>query len=97
MYNPAEESEEGWELDIKEDVEAECSKYGKVVHTFVEGAAPGGLVWVMFAAAPAAAASAAALNGRFFAQRMIRVDYVQPTDYVSKFPETASAALQCTM
>ena len=36
MFDPAEESEEGWEQDICEEVKEECEKHGPVVHVSVE-------------------------------------------------------------
>lgn len=36
--------------------------------------------------------SALALHGRWFAGRMITVDYLQPEAYVAKFPEAAGRA-----
>ncbi|KAG5191613.1 hypothetical protein JKP88DRAFT_204761 [Tribonema minus] len=97
MYNAAEETEDGWELDIKEDTEAECSKYGPVLHSYVDAASPGGCVFIMFRHASAAAAAAAALHGRWFAQRMVTIDYVPPNTYVQRFPETGSAIASCSM
>lgn len=97
MYNAAEETEDGWELDIKEDTEAECAKYGAVLHSYVDAASPGGRVFIMFRQASAAAAAAAALHGRWFAQRMVTIDYIAPTAYVQRFPETGSAALMCQL
>lgn len=36
MFNPATETDENWELDIQEEVLEECSKYGPVMHIFVD-------------------------------------------------------------
>ncbi len=90
MYNAEEETDEGWELDIKEDVEAECSRHGgegSVLHSFVDAANPGGLVYVLFTTTASAEGAARALHGRWFAQRMITVVYLTPDVYVRKFPE----------
>ncbi len=90
MYNVEEETDEGWELDIKEDVEAECTKHGgegSVLHSFVDSANPGGLVYILFKNTAGAEGAARALHGRWFAQRMITVTYLTPDAYVRKFPE----------
>ena len=75
---------------LQEDVEEECSKYGAVLHCYVEAKAPGGFVYMMFAQVAAAVQAATALNGRWFAGRGITVEYVQPEMYKSQFPEAAS-------
>nr|KJB14937.1 hypothetical protein B456_002G149800 [Gossypium raimondii] len=36
MFDPATETEPDFDLDIKEDVEEECSKYGRVKHIYVD-------------------------------------------------------------
>jgi RNA-binding protein 39 len=81
MYDAATETEEGWELDIKEDVMDECKSHGPVEHCLVESRQPGGLVFVRFTETGAAAAAANVLNGRFFAGRMILVTYLDHAHY----------------
>ncbi|CAM9916508.1 unnamed protein product [Laminaria digitata] len=92
MFDPATETDEGWELDIKEEMEEECSKHGTVMHSYVEARQPGGLVYVMFSTIGAATASAEMLNGRWFAGRMVLVEYLGPHVYTAKFPEATKAA-----
>ena len=41
MFDPAEENEENWDQEIREDVMEECGKYGTVVHCHVEKVRPG--------------------------------------------------------
>ena len=36
MFDPANESDPQWENDIRDDVLEECSKYGVVIHIFVD-------------------------------------------------------------
>ncbi len=96
MYNAEEETDEGWELDIKEDVEAECSRHGgegSVLHSFVDAATPGGLVYVLFKTTASAEGAARALHGRWFAQRMITATYLTHDAYVRKFPEVCTLVL----
>jgi hypothetical protein len=47
MFDPAEETEEGWDLDIAEDVKEECEKHGPVLHVGVQKDASG-QVYVLF-------------------------------------------------
>ena len=41
MFDPAEETEPGWDLEIAEDTKAECSKYGPVLHAYVDSSSKG--------------------------------------------------------
>ncbi|CAM9523004.1 unnamed protein product [Phaeothamnion confervicola] len=91
MFDPATETEDGWDLDIKEDVEEECGKHGKVLHCFVDTQDPTGVVFVALASVAAAVRSAETMNGRWFAGRMIQVAYVPHAEYVQKFPEAQRA------
>lgn len=91
MFDPATETEAGWDADIKEDTSEECSRFGEVRHCYVEPHEPGGLVYLAFGAMDGAAAAAAHLNGRWFAGRTITVEYVDPQVYVAKCPDAAPA------
>jgi len=92
MFDPATETSEGWELDVKEDVEEECSKFGPVLHSYVETQQPGGLVYLLFSNTNAAMKAAQSLHGRWFAGRGISVEYLNVNAYVAKFPEASQAA-----
>jgi RNA-binding protein 39 len=81
MFDPSSESQPGWDLDVREDVMEECSKFGKVDHCYVEKSKPGGLVFVRFVKTDASTSAARSLNGRFFAGRMITVTYLEPAQY----------------
>lgn len=85
MFVLEEETEPGWENDIKEDVTEECSKYGKVNHCFVENRVSGGFVYIRFAAVEAASDAAKHLNGRWFAGKLITVSFINPAEYQAKF------------
>jgi len=76
MFDPANEKEPDFHLDIQEDVTEECSKYGKVVVCVVDKANRNGLIYVKFDSIPAAANAVQALNGRFFAGKAIAVHYL---------------------
>ena len=81
MFNPADETEEGWDLDIKEDVSEECARFGPLEACHVEKNKPGGLVFLRFNKCPDAEKAAASLHGRYFAKRMITVSYFDPGLY----------------
>jgi RNA-binding protein 39 len=85
MFVLEQETNPGWEEEIKEDVSEECKKYGKVNHCYVENRIPGGFVYLRFAAMEAASDAAKSLNGRFFAGKMITVSFMNPAEYQAKF------------
>jgi RNA-binding protein 23/39 len=92
MFDPASETEPNWDLDIKEDVEDECQKAGgRVVHSHVEKNQPGGLVYLLFTTVDGATKAAHVLNGRWFAGRMIRVEYLTMSAYLAMFPQAGEA------
>jgi hypothetical protein len=47
MFDPSQETEEGWDLDIAEDVKEECEKHGPVLHVGVQKDSSGE-VYVLF-------------------------------------------------
>jgi RNA-binding protein 39 len=85
MFVLEEETEDGWADDIKEDVTAECQKFGAVQHCHVENKRPGGLVYMRFSMPQAASAAATSLSGRWFAGRMITVSFIESNEYASLF------------
>lgn len=85
MFVLEEETEEDWAENIKDDVTVECEKFGAVLHCHVEDRRPGGLVFMRFPAPEDASAAANSLNGRWFAGRMITVDFMSPQEYAALF------------
>lgn len=85
MFVLEEENEEDWAEYIKEDVTVECQKFGAVQHCHVEQKRPGGFVYMRFSSPQAASEAANSLNGRWFAGRMITVDFINPQEYASMF------------
>lgn len=85
MFDPATETEKDWDLDVKEDVTEECSKFGAVEHCYVESRKPGGFVFVRFTNVESAKQAAHSLNGRFFAGRQISLEYIDPAKYSVSF------------
>jgi len=86
MFNPSEETEPNWDFDIKEDVSAECQKYGTVLHCYVDKRSEGH-VFLKFGSVPAAQNAINSLNGRWFARKQIEASFVNEKDYYSRFPE----------
>ncbi|KAL0484872.1 RNA-binding protein [Acrasis kona] len=85
MFDP--EQEEGdFEEEIKGDVEGECSKFGNILHIFVDRNSAGH-VYLRFDNVNAAKSAHQALNGRWFAQKMITSEYLSEITYQSKFPD----------
>ena len=81
MFDPATETDPEWELDIKEDVAEECSKFGPVEHIHVETQKPGGIVLIKFKAVEAAIKTAHSMNGRFFAGRSLTASFLAESTY----------------
>ncbi|KAK7289813.1 hypothetical protein RIF29_03774 [Crotalaria pallida] len=84
MFDPTTETEPDFDLDIKEDVEEECSKYGRVKHIYVDKRSAG-FVYLQFETVEAASAAQRAMHMRWFARRLISAVYMQPHIYEAKF------------
>ncbi|KAL6225398.1 hypothetical protein ACLB2K_004248 [Fragaria x ananassa] len=84
MFDPATEMEPDFDVDIKDDVEEECSKYGRVKHIYVEKNSAG-FVYLRFETVEAAAAAQRAMHLRWFAGRQISALFMQPQVYAAKF------------
>ncbi|XP_062178153.1 uncharacterized protein LOC133882928 isoform X2 [Alnus glutinosa] len=87
MFDPKVETEPDFDLDIKEDVQEECLKFGKLKHIFVEKHSAG-FVYLRFENTQGAVAAQRALHGRWFAGKMITATYMVPQAYETKFPES---------
>lgn len=74
MFDPGEETEEGWSEDIAEDVRGECAKYGEVVFLHVDTESRG-LVYLKFGSVQAAVEAQKAMHGRWFGARQLAADY----------------------
>ncbi|OQR83934.1 hypothetical protein ACHHYP_14107 [Achlya hypogyna] len=76
-----------WHIEIQQDVEDECARYGKVLHSYVEKTKEGGLVYICFASLSASREAAHCLHGRWFNCRQISVRFMPPQEYAGMFPE----------
>ncbi|KAG6709215.1 hypothetical protein I3842_06G120600 [Carya illinoinensis] len=87
MFDPKIEMEPDFDLDIKEDVQEECSKFGTLEHIYVEKNSAG-FVYLRFENVQAAVAAQRALHGRWFAGKMITATFMVPQAYEAKFPDS---------
>lgn len=74
------------ELDVKEKAE-EC---GKVIHSHIDRIE--GLVYLRFDSPQSAQKMINLINGRFYAGRQVLAEFVAPTVYTIKFPNSQQAA-----
>ncbi|KAL6494852.1 hypothetical protein OROGR_031652 [Orobanche gracilis] len=87
MFDPNAEAEPDFDLDIKEDCEGECSKYGRLKHIYVEKNTAG-FVYLRFERTDSAINAQRSLHGRWFAGKMITATFMLPQDYEAKFPDS---------
>ncbi|XP_078441961.1 uncharacterized protein LOC144711784 isoform X2 [Wolffia australiana] len=85
MFDPNVETEPDFDLDIKEDVHEECSKFGAIKHIFVDKKSAG-FVYLRFDLVASAVSAQRALHGRWFAGKMISATFMIPQAYAAKFP-----------
>jgi len=74
MFDPSEETEEKWWLDIQEEVQEEASKFGQVEHVWVDKDS-NGFVYLKFGSVEGAKNAYDSLSGRYFSGRRIAVEY----------------------
>ncbi|CAM0956888.1 unnamed protein product [Alopecurus aequalis] len=75
MFDPAVETDPDFDLDIRDDVQDECSKFGVVNHIFVDKRTAG-FVYLHFDSATAATSAQRSLHGRWFAGKMITATFM---------------------
>lgn len=92
MFDPASESSQSWDVEIRDDVIEECNKHGGVLHVYVDKGSPQGNVYVKCPSIATAVASVNSLHGRWFAGRVITAAYVPLLNYHSLFPDAMSAS-----
>ncbi|KAL0381536.1 UNVERIFIED_CONTAM: RNA-binding protein 39 [Sesamum angustifolium] len=88
MFDPTTESDPEFDLDIRDDVQEECSKYGRVKHIHVDKNSAG-YVYLRFESVEAASRAQLAMHKRWFARRLISAIFLQPYEYDAKFKGTA--------
>ncbi|KAG6761698.1 hypothetical protein POTOM_034927 [Populus tomentosa] len=89
MFDPKTETEPDYDLDIKEDVQEECSRFGNVKHIHVDkNRNSAGFVYMRFENMQGAVNAQRALHGRWFAGKMITATFMVPQTYEAKFPDS---------
>lgn len=88
MFDPATEADPEFDTDIKDDVQEECSHYGRVKHIYVDKDSAG-YVYLRFESVEAAARAQQAMHKRWFARRLISAIFLQPYEYDAKFKGAA--------
>jgi RNA-binding protein 39 len=83
MFNKDEETDPGWENDIKLDFEEECAQYGKITCVVVMSKDPGGMIYASFDSVEGASNCAKNLAGRWFDKRQLRVEFVDSVPHSS--------------
>jgi len=87
MFDPREEKDPDFHLDIKDDVEAECKKkFGALKHIFVDKHSQGH-VYLRFTTIDSARKAIDNLNNRWFASKQITAEFIVEATYLLKFPE----------
>ena len=76
MFNTDEETDPGWETDIRLDFEEECQQYGKITSVIVMSKEPRKKIYASFESANDAKKCAKALAERWFDKRQLRVEFV---------------------
>ncbi len=76
MFNKDEETDPGWDNDVKLDFEEECAQYGKITCVVVMSKDPGGMIYASFDSVEGATNCAKNLAGRWFDKRQLRVEFV---------------------
>ncbi|PKA61516.1 29 kDa ribonucleoprotein A, chloroplastic [Apostasia shenzhenica] len=85
MFDPSTETDPDFDLDIKEEVQEECTKFGPLKHIFVDKNNNNGCVYLRFETLAAAASCQRTMHMRWFAGRAISATYMRPQDYEVKF------------
>ncbi|KAL0917628.1 hypothetical protein M5K25_012703 [Dendrobium thyrsiflorum] len=85
MFHPSTETDPDFDLDIKEDVQEECAKFGPLKHISVDKYCNNGSVYLRFESQAAAASCQRAMHMRWFAGRSISATFMRPQDYEAKF------------
>ena len=77
MFDKDQETGDDWPIEIKEDFEEECSKFGTITSITVMSMEPGGKIYASFETIDAATQCAHNLAGRWFDKRQLRVDFMR--------------------
>lgn len=77
MFNPEEETEPGWDVELRDDVKGECEeKYGPVLSIAIEKESTAGDIYITFDSVASAQKAIAGLNNRWFGGRQITAVFI---------------------
>lgn len=79
----------GYFVDLKEEIEDECKKFGEVENTFIEASKEGN-VWIKFKDGRGASTTYQTLNNKFFSGRKIICSYVTENTFNTKLRSSLS-------
>lgn len=83
MFDKDNETEAGWEEELKEEIIEECSKFGDVISLSVMSKEAGGKILALFGTVEGAKNCATNLQGRWFDRRQLRIDYLDESNAIS--------------
>jgi RNA-binding protein 39 len=89
MFDPKEETNPDFDLEIRDDVAAEADRFGRLLHIFVDRDSIGN-VYMRYASEDEAQAALNSFSGRWFASRQIVAEFIPETTYNLRFPESVS-------
>jgi hypothetical protein len=94
VFSPAEETEVGWEAEVRDSIVEEAGKQGGVVFAHLDPRDPRGLVFLMMRDLESAARVQGALGGRKFGARVVATEPMPLEAFISLFPASALAMQQ---
>merc|ERR1719245_2050063 len=86
MFDPNQETDPDFDLDIREDVREEVSTHGRLLHIYVDKTSSEGRIFLKFETPDVAEKAFKALDGRWFAQNRIMASFMDPSEYAIQFP-----------
>lgn len=87
MFDKNEETDLGWEEEIKQEFQEEAGKFGKLNEVVVMSKEEGGMIYASYETVEAAQTCASNFAGRWFDKRQLRVDFKQALDMPSSKQE----------
>ena len=88
MFDPREETEPQWHVDLSEDVRLECTRHGHVDSVFVDKDSRDGEVYVCFHRPEEAQSACASLQGRFFGGKSVEARLIPASLAQAKYAST---------
>ncbi|KAH8924392.1 splicing factor CC1-like protein [Atractiella rhizophila] len=77
VFNPAEETDPNWDVDLRDDIRGECeSQFGRIVGIVVQKESTQGEVYIKFEETDAAQKAVQGLNGRYFGGKQIQTGFI---------------------